>query len=87
MDEEFGSDEDDFDVYGEEGREELEEADEIDEDEEGFMRGYEGTADAACCDNCKAILDRNIVEKEIDGEIYTFCCSECVEEFERKRSH
>ncbi len=87
MDEEFLGEgiEEDYDVYAEGAREELAENDEIEEGEEGFMRGYESDADMAYCDNCKQILGRSHIEKEFDGEVYTFCSEECAEQFERKR--
>ena len=85
MEEEFGKEEEDFDVYGNEGREELTNADEIDDDEEGFMRGYESESDAAFCDNCKKVLERDHVEKDVKGDIFSFCSEECAEEFEKKK--
>ncbi|MCD4759882.1 hypothetical protein K8R33_03265 [archaeon] len=85
MDEELNSVEEDVDVYRDKSREELTNADEIEGDEEGFMRGYESDADAAFCDNCKKVLGRDHLEKEFDGDIYTFCSEDCVDAFERKR--
>ncbi len=85
MDEEYDSEDEEYNVYGEDAREELTEADEIDDDEEGFMRGYESTANPVYCDNCKVVLSRNHIEKEIGAEIYSFCSEECADEFERKK--
>ncbi|MBT3416525.1 hypothetical protein HON86_01685 [Candidatus Woesearchaeota archaeon] len=85
MNGEFDKDTQEFNVYGTEAREELTANDEIDADEEGFMQGYESDANAAYCDNCKKVLEKAHLEKEIDSDIYTFCSDECVEEFERKR--
>ena len=87
MDKEFiNQEEKEFNVYGEEAREELTENDEIESDEDGFMQGYESDANPAFCDNCKQILKRNHIEKEIKGDIYSFCSDECVDEYERKSS-
>lgn len=87
MNEEFINEEEkEFDVYGEEAREELVEDDEIDSDEDGFMQGYDSEANPVYCDNCKHILSRKHIEKEIKGELYSFCSDECVDEFERKRA-
>ncbi len=85
MDEEFNQDEHEFDVYGDEAREELTANDEIESDEEGFMQGYESDANAAYCDNCRKVLERDHIEKDISGDHYTFCSDECVDEFERKK--
>ena len=84
MNEEFNKDEHEFDVYGDEAREDLTANDEIESDEDGFMKGYESEANAAYCDSCKKVLEWDHIEKEINGEHYTFCSDECVEEFERK---
>ncbi len=74
-------------IYNEESREELTEGDGIDELEEGFMKGYEEEASMAECANCKAILSDKIIEEEIDGETYRFCCEECATKFKEKLNH
>ncbi|MEA3430147.1 MAG: hypothetical protein U9R08_02650 [Nanoarchaeota archaeon] len=72
------------DVYTEEGRENLVEDGEISAEEEGFMQGAEGKGQLAKCDTCSKILEENIIEKEIDGEMYRFCSDKCAEEFSKK---
>ena len=84
MNKEFDKDTQEFNVYGNEAREELTANDEIDSDEDGFMKGYESEANPVYCDNCKKILERDHIEKEINSDVYSFCSDECVEEYERK---
>jgi hypothetical protein len=85
MNEEFVNEEEkEFNVYGDQAREELTANDEIDSDEDGFMKGYESEANPVYCDNCKKILERDHIEKEINSDVYSFCSDECVEEYERK---
>jgi len=81
---EIPEDEKEKDVYSEEGREKLEEDAEISPREEGFMKGYEEDSKMTMCQNCNKVLERDVVEKEIDGEIYRFCCDRCAEEFKKK---
>jgi hypothetical protein len=74
-------------VYKEDYREELRDADEISADEEGFMQGYDDESNPAECAYCKKILEEDIVEREIDGELYRFCSEEHAEKFERQKNH
>ena len=72
------------DIYSEEGREDLVEDDEIEPWEEGFMQGAEGGGQGAKCRKCgKPLIDKDFIEKEIDGENYRFCCEECAKKFEK----
>ena len=73
------------DIYSKEGREELlEDEDEISDVDEGFMKGYdEGQKMAECC-TCRKVLDKDIVEEELDDEVYRFCSSKCASAFEEK---
>ena len=71
-------------VYSEEGREKLAEDDEIDPSEEGFMEGAEGRGQKTSCAECGKLIaedDENIIEKEVNGEIKVFCCSEHAENY------
>ena len=79
----------DEDVYSEKGREHLVEDDEITPTEAGFMRGEEDGGKDAVCASCGQVLQEehgDIVEKEIEGEIKHFCSSDCVEDFEKRKS-
>ena len=77
--------EEDADLYTQEGMEEAEESDVIDEVEEGFMMGYEEGEKMAKCGNCGKVLKEDIVEREINDEIYRFCSIRCADKFEEKR--
>lgn len=74
-------------IYSEEGREALVDDDEIEPWEEGFMEGAESGGKGAKCRKCGKILEEmdDVIEKEIDGEIYRFCSDECVDKFEEKK--
>ncbi len=72
-------------LYSEEGREELmEEEDEITNVDEAFMEGYEEAEKVAECAMCKKMLDRNMIEEEMNGTVYRFCSSKCASQFEEK---
>ncbi|MBS3174669.1 hypothetical protein J4440_02205 [Candidatus Woesearchaeota archaeon] len=71
------------DIYDKEGLEELEENDEITEVEEGFMEGYEHGDKLAVCAECSIeLVDKDIIEEEIEGKHYHFCSKECASAFE-----
>jgi YHS domain-containing protein len=72
-----------FGIYSKEGREDQIDEDEITDLDEGFMRGYEEGEKMAKCPLCGVVLDQDFVEREIDGEIYRFCCEEHMEIFIR----
>ena len=78
-------DDHEVEIYEEEAREEAEEDDEIDELEEGFMQGYDND-NLTDCANCKKILDGDVIEEELDGNLYRFCSEHCAEEFEKKQT-
>ena len=81
QDPDFEEGEHEGDIYDKDGREELEEADEIDEVEEGFLEGYE--QQEATCAECNVVLvDKDIIEEELDGKNYRFCSEECANAFE-----
>ena len=83
QDPDFEEGEHEGDIYDEEGREKLEEADEITEAEEGFMEGYEHGEHEAKCAECGVVLvDKDVVEEDLDGEHYHFCSGECALAFE-----
>lgn len=76
------------DVYSDEAIEEKLEDDEIDELEEGFMKGYNQEEKVGECANCGQILtEEDIIEEEINGKSYQFCCEECASEFEERKKH
>jgi len=72
----------DEDVYSEEGRENLVDDDEIEEQEEAFMEGYENE-NLTNCATCGKLLDE-VIEKEIDGDAFRFCCDNCANTFKKK---
>ena len=70
----------DSDTSTEAGREELMENDEISPDEEAFSEGAEDVGKRGDCAQCNKPLsqdNKNVVEKEIDGETVWFCCNAC----------
>lgn len=73
----------DKDIYEEKGREEELEDDEISPEEEGFMEGAHDGGQDAKCRKCGKLLLRNIVEKEIKGEIYRFCSNKCAQSYKK----
>lgn len=73
------------DIYSEKGREDLVEDDEIEPWEQGFMQGAEGGGQGAKCRKCgKPLIDKEVVEKDIDGENHRFCSEECANKFVEK---
>jgi len=71
-------------VYSEEGREKLVEDDEIEDWEQGFMEGAEGRGEQASCAYCGKLLgedEKNIVEREFNGEIKWFCSAEHAQKY------
>ena len=78
----------DADVYSESGREELEENDEISAEEEGFMKGEEeaeNEEDLGNCSDCgKELSKKNVVNKEIRGNLLHFCSNKCLKDFTKK---
>ena len=77
----------DEDIEKKEGREKLEEDDEIDPWEEGFMDGASGPGqlakDALTGEPLMGIED--VIEVEINGELYRFVNEENAEKFMEKR--
>jgi hypothetical protein len=77
----------DEDVYSEEGREKLLEDDEIEPWEEGFIEGAEDDGqlgkDALTGEPLTDI--ENVVETEIDGEMYRFVSKENAEKFAQRK--
>ena len=75
------------DVYSEEGREKLVEDGEIDPEEAGFMEGASGGGqlgkDALTGEPLMDVED--VVETEIDGQMYRFVNEENATEFRKKR--
>ena len=75
------------DVYSEEGREKLVEDSEISPEEEGFM---EGASDAGQLGKDaltgEPLMDvEDVVETEIDGQLYRFVNAENAQKFREKR--
>ncbi len=77
---------DEEDIYNKKDREEMGEDAEISPEEEGFMKGYEDDSKVAMCPNCNKVLGTDVVEREINGETYRFCCDRCAEEFVKKEA-
>ncbi len=71
-------------IYSEKGREDLmENEDEITDVDEGFMKGYNQSAESMKCAGCKKILDGpEVIEKEFNEKNYKFCSQHCLTEFE-----
>jgi len=75
----------DDDIYEGEGREAELEDDEITPEEEGFMEGAHDDGQGAKCRKCGRLLLRNVVEKEIKGEICRFCSDKCAESYNKRK--
>ena len=74
------------DITSEEGREKLVEDDEISPREEAFSEGAEQKGELATCAQCGKVLSQSkqgTVEREVDGELFWFCCEDCANKFER----
>ncbi len=83
QDPDFEEGEHEGDIYDEEGREKLVEGDEINEAEEGFVEGFEeGEHEAKCAECGIELVDKDIIEEDIDDEHYHFCSEECASAFE-----
>lgn len=83
QDPDFEEGEHEPDIYDAEGREELEENDEITEREEGFVEGFEEGEHEAKCAECGVVLvDKDVIEEDLNGEHYLFCSEECASAFE-----
>ena len=76
----------DEEIYSEEGRKKLVEEDEIEPWEEGFMEGADEDGQHAKCRKCGKPLADDVVEREIEGELYWFCSDECAEKYEEDHS-
>ena len=75
-------------VYTEEGREKLAEDDEVEPFEQGFMEGAEGRGEQNCCAECGKLLgeeEKEIIEREFDGELKWFCSEEHAQNYAKKR--
>lgn len=76
----------DEEIYSEEGRKKLVEEDEIEPWEEGFMEGADEDGKQAKCRKCGKLLTDDIVEREIDDELFWFCSEECAEKYGEEHS-
>lgn len=76
--------EEEDDIYSRKGGQRKVENDEISPQEAGFMEGYESTEWVECSE-CGESAVENPIEREIDGEMYTFCSVECAEKFLKKK--
>ncbi len=81
---ERNEDNDNVGIYSEEGREELMESeDEITSTDEGFMKGYNESAESMKCASCKVTLEgHEVIEKDFKGKHYKFCSQHCLTQFE-----
>ncbi|MEK6900691.1 MAG: hypothetical protein AABX05_06195 [Nanoarchaeota archaeon] len=51
--------------------------------EEGFLRGYSDEEETRECAECgSAVEEETKIEKEVEGEVLSFCSKSCAEEFE-----
>ncbi|MBD3313474.1 hypothetical protein GF345_03460 [Candidatus Woesearchaeota archaeon] len=75
------------DVYSDVGRENLVKDGEIEDWEEGFAKGAEEGGRDAKCRYCGKILieKENVVEREIDGDLYFFCSDEHAGKYLQKK--
>jgi hypothetical protein len=72
------------DIYDKKGVENMVEDDEVKPEEAGFMEGYEDV-NLLKCDNCLRDIDPDKeVEREVNGEMHTFCSEECADSFAKK---
>jgi hypothetical protein len=74
-------------VYSEEGREKLAEDDQVEPFEEGFMEGAEGRGGKNCCAECGKLLgeeEKEIIEREFEGDMKWFCSEEHAEKYAKK---
>ena len=56
----------------------IQESDEIDESEQAFMHGYNEENSDLECANCRNILDKHIIENEVNDKLYRFCSKKCL---------
>ena len=76
----------DEDIYNKEQRQDQLDDDAIDPAEAGFIEGYEDTK-LIECNSCGNQFDfEKAVEREINGEILTFCSKKCADHFEKRKS-
>ncbi len=76
----------DENIYNAEERQEQLDDDAIEPAEAGFMEGYEDTK-AGVCNACgKQIDPENVVEKEVNGQVLTFCSEKCAEHYEKRKA-
>ncbi len=81
----FDKGEKEADVYTEEGIEHLQDEGELSSEEAGFMEGEIRGGKKTKCAACGKVLDdenETVVEKEVKGEVYRFCCEECATKFQ-----
>ena len=73
-------------IYDKKQRDEQLEEDEITPAEAGFIEGYEDTK-LIECNTCGKQFDfEKSVEREINGEIFTFCSKKCADNFEKRKA-
>jgi endogenous inhibitor of DNA gyrase (YacG/DUF329 family) len=74
-------------VYSEAGREEMtEDEDEMSDLDEGFMKGYDEGSKMVKCPACGKIIEKDFVEREINDEIYRFCCEDHAEKYAKSHA-
>jgi len=74
------------DIYNKEDAEEQLAEDEITPAEAGFMEGHENSEEGICSTCGKQIDLEKIVEKEVNGKMFTFCSDKCADYFERRKA-
>ncbi|MDP6670358.1 MAG: hypothetical protein QGI60_00905 [archaeon] len=73
-------------IYDKKERAEQLAEDEITPAEAGFIEGYEDTK-LIECNSCGGQFDfEKSVEREINGEMFTFCSKKCADHFEKRKA-
>ncbi len=67
-------------LYGEEEGETYL-AEEMDA-EDDYLAGFEYEEDVEECEECGAAIRDKGISREINGEMFNFCCRECADEYE-----
>ena len=76
----------DDNIYDKKDRQDQLDDNEITPAEAGFMEGYEDTKWVEC-DSCGKQVDlAKIVEREINGEMHSFCSKKCAEHFDESKA-
>ncbi len=50
--------------------------------EDDYLAGFEDEEEVEECEECGAAIRNNSVSREVNGEVFNFCCKECADEYE-----